>query len=130
MGCVPSLMSSQDVPYLESLIGKKLKPTGHWLKVRFGDGPTSKSEAVLRVPFWEGKKIIEIDVGVVKDRIPFLLGMSFLRNVSQNLIFDDKVELKGGAVHRIVGDGRGHMKLDWSKSLHCKDDKVGDPNFI
>ena len=129
-GCVPSLMSSQDVPYLESLIGRKLKPTGHWLKVRFGDGPTSKTEAVIRVPFWDGKKIIEIDVGVVKDRIPFLLGMSFLRNVSQNLIFDDKVELKGGAVHRIVGDGRGHMKLDWSKSLHCKDDKVGDPNFI
>ena len=129
-GCVPSLMSIQDVPYLESLIGRKLKPTGYWLNVRFGDGKPNRTESVVKVPFWDGSKTIEIDVGIVKDRIPFLLGMSFLRNVSKNMIIDDKVELKGGAIHPVIGDGRGHMKLEWSRELHCGSEKVSNPDII
>ena len=129
-GCVPSLMSSQDLPYLESLIGRKLQPTGHWMNVRFGDGKPNRTEAVVKVPFWDGSKTIEIDVGIVKDKIPFLLGMSFLRNVSKNMIIDEKVELKGGAVHPVMGDGRGHMRLSWSRDLHLGSEKVSDPKFV
>ena len=123
-GCVRNLMSKHDVPYLESLIGRKLEPTGKSYGVKFGDNKTSQTEAVVMVPFWDGKKLIDMEVGIVNDRIPFLLGLLFLRKLNGRIVIDDRLELENGAVYKMTGGGNGHQKIEWSHSLHCGPNKV------
>ena len=123
-GCVRSIMSKHDVPYLESLINRKLEPTGDSYGVRFGDNKTTQTEAVVMVPFWDGKDIKELKVGIVKDKIPFLLGLCFLRQLNGRIAIDDKLELKNGATFPMTGGGNGHQKIEWTRYLHCGPTKV------
>ena len=123
-GCVRSIMSKQDIPYLESLIGKQLKTTGESYGVRFGDNKTTQTEAVVLVPFWDGKNVTELPVGVVHDKIPFLLGLSYLRQLNGRIAVDDRLELKNGATFPMTGGVHGHQKIEWTRSLHCGPNKV------
>ena len=123
-GCVRSLISKHDVPYLEKLIGKKTQPTGKSYSVKFGDNKTTQTEAVILVPFWDGKNQRDLEIGIVHDRIPFLLGLNYLRELNGRLIIDEKLELENGASFPMMGGGHGHQRIEWTKELHNGHKKV------
>ena len=127
-GCVRSLVSKQDVPYLESLIGRKLKPTGKSFGIRFGDNKSTQTEAVVMVPFWDGEKVQDLEIGVVRDNIPFLLGLSFLRGLRAKIAIDDRLELKNGAFYPMIGGAHRHQVIEWTRELHCGPEKVNSSN--
>ena len=101
-----------------------MKPTGESYGVKFGDNKSSQTQAVVLVPFWDGKEIRELPVGIVKDKIPFLLGLSYFRQLSGSIAVDDRLELKNGAKFPMTGGGHGHQKIEWTRYLHCGPDKV------
>ena len=123
-GCVRSLISKHDVPYLEKLIGKKTQPTGKSYSVKFGDNKTTQTEAVILVPFWDGKKQRDLEIGIVHDRIPFLLGLNYLRELNGRLVIDERMELENGASFPMMGGGYGHQRIEWTEELHNGHKKV------
>ena len=74
------------------LLQEKVKTTGQKMKVedtrkffQFGGGQPTRSDEMLKVPINLSGKLFSMDVYVVEQNVPFLMGGRFLRDVDAQI---------------------------------------------
>ena len=117
-GCKTIMMSENDLPHLENVLGYKPKATGEKFPIKFGDKAAQYTTKVLNVPFWNGEKSVEYKVGLVPDQIPMLIGLSFLRPTMNAVSLKDELVYKNGSTLPLQQTGNGHLLVDWNAELH------------
>jgi len=109
-------------------LGIKLKSAGQKLVsvptrkfFQFGGGPPTKSTKMIKVPMNMCGKIIAMDVFVVEQNVPFLMGGKFLKDL------EAKIDMKVPAL--LLRDGQqlvmkhlesGHLAIEWNIKIHRK----------
>ena len=114
--CEMILMSEKDIPHLKSVLGYLPKETGDKFPIKFGDKEAKFTTKVLKVPFWDGEKCVNLNVGLVQEKIPLLVGLSCLRTTDA-VPLRDELSFKNGTTIPLQC-GNGEITADWTAEIH------------
>jgi hypothetical protein len=119
-----NLIGKNLVKHLEAKLksaGQKMSSESARKFFQFGGGQPTKSAEMIKVPMNMSGKMIVMNVYVVEQNVPFLMGGKFLRGV------DAKIDMKLPAL--LLKDGRqvmmknldsGHLAISWDAKMHRK----------
>jgi hypothetical protein len=93
---------------------------------QFGGGQPTRSDTVIKVPInLSGSKVI-MDVYVVEQNVPFLMGGRFLRDLDAQISMrTPALILKGGRKVNMKTLDSGHLAIEWTSKIH-KSPKVSN----